>query len=437
MTETIPTYNEVMGAAGSKLDDALRSLVVAQELEPKPEPEAKPAPTDGTTPEDKSASAVTPETVDDDDKGDPATGKAPEDGKANEPEPDDELDPQKVLSKYQTQEDKDNALVEKERFIAKLKRENAELKQGKSPEPPKETPPAAAVPEEAPADVQTWFNSIVSAKEPEKVQKLTPIERQIQGRFRELETERATINAVSKEIEDMATKEATIEAEVSKLRTQVEAFEDVLKEDPEDFTAKTRIETLGRQIAAKENELQRTATKRLDKAQALERQAAQHRARIGALDLDVTRIHSSRQAEVEQRTSEDRLYETKNGEWKQALTTVLDVEAKDQFSKEEKAIIVKLITKDLADHLEDPKADYPANMVEWVRKSPSFQQFKAARGTSPSAVAKAVDDVAPRAPSNSSVPQTPSSGGKDKTTFKQGLKSAEMNFDRALRNVRA
>ena len=235
----------------------------------------------------------------------------------------------------------------------------------------------------------------------------------------------------------METKEATIEAEVSKLRTQVEAFQDVLKDDPEDFTAKTRVETLERQIAAKENELQRTTTKRLDKAQALERQFAQHRSRIGALDSDVTRIHSSRQAEVEQRTSEEKLYETKNGEWKQALTTVLDVEAKDQFSKEEKAIIVKLITKDLADHLEDPKADYPANMVEWVRKSPSLQQFKAARGTSPSAVAKAVDDVAPRAPSNSSVPQTPPAGGKDKTTFRQTLKGAESTFDRMLRNVRA
>lgn len=423
-----------MDAAGSKLDALLSAVVVAPE-----EPKASAAPTDdgapghgdGTTPEDKSAK---PEADDAGQAGDPAKVETTEEGKVEEP-PDADLEPEKILAKYQTQEDKDKALVESQRFIARLKSENAELKQGKTKEEPPKPATPAAPPAEEPSDVREWFTRVVTATEPEKVQKLTPIERQIQGRFRELETEKASQIAVSKEIDEMETKEKAIDQDLAKLRVKLEGFSEVLKEDPEDFTAKTRVEALERQINEKSNELQGLTIKRMDKVQRLVAADERLRGRIAALDLDVMRVHGSQRAEVESRTNEDKLYETKNAEWKKALTQVLDVESKDELSADEKKIVVKLLQKDLADLLEDPKADYPADMPSWIRNSPSFKEFKAARKTSPASVAREVGDVAPKAPKDSSVPQAPP-GDRDKTTFRQGLKRAEANFDRLLRNAR-
>jgi len=63
---------------------------------------------------DESASAVTPETVDDDDKGDPAKVEATDSGKD---EPTDELGPESILARYQTQEDRDEVIVVSQRTI--------------------------------------------------------------------------------------------------------------------------------------------------------------------------------------------------------------------------------------------------------------------------------------------------------------------------------
>lgn len=128
------TFDEVVAEAGSTLASKYAEAVAAQEA-------AKVA----ATPE-----VTTPPAPDSSPAGDAAAGEGSAPKTEAQPK-DDGFDPEKTLSRYKTQEEKDAALVEKDREllkrskqneerdaeIARLKAENESLRSGK---------PAAAAP---------------------------------------------------------------------------------------------------------------------------------------------------------------------------------------------------------------------------------------------------------------------------------------------------
>lgn len=434
-----PEFSEANDAAA----DSLVALLSGGELPPDPTPDegvVAGAPASGaaetTSTDDDGETLLAPEV---EDEGKPVVAATTPDSK---PSPDG-FDPQKTLSKYKTQEEKDAALVEKDREllkrskqneerdaeIARLKSENESLRGGKP------TPEAPTTEEhEEPADFgeahQAFLGRINAGRsKPEML--ATDEERRIAAAVTELEAENKQVIGLRAKVNELQTEENSLLADAAKLATIIKAQEEDLAAEPDDFALQNRLEANRKKAESLDFKILRKGNERIDARERFRDANEALNDRIVKVDTYAKQVHLGFRNQKQATATEAAESKELNGQWQTSAKTLFEVDlAKHDLSTIEQ----KFVLQDLANRLSDQvrTTGVPADFLVWQRensKEAVADVLKSRTEAQQRLLTKKTADL-PKKPKNNEVPRS-APGGKT-SSFNQTLREAGDAFDRAL-----
>lgn len=415
-----PTFDEVVAEAGSTLASKYAEAVAAQEAA------QKAATPGGTTPPEPAPSAP----------GDAAPAGGNEAPKVEEKK--DDFDPEKTLSRYKTQEEKDAALVEKDREllkrskqneerdaeIARLKAENENLKAGRTPAPAPATTPEPPTPGATPEakEFRPWLEAVVTAENP---QALPPYLQPVHAEFSKLRAGKAEIDSTGAKITELKTKESTLSEEIRTLDGEISTLDKALRADPDSLAVKDMLEAARASKAQKEIDYSRTQTSRSILTSELATKTAEFKEYKTRYERGARELHSDLQAH-EARSTEAKEEDARlKANWDSAIKTrVLD---RTDLDADQKASIVE----SLEARLNRIDGDLPSDFGPWIdgHKDVFARELrKSANGAASAATREGGN--APRTPANGTVtPPEPRAKGNRKDTVETVIDDASRKFE--------
>lgn len=420
------TFDEVVAEAGSTLASKYAEAVAAQEA-------AKVA----ATPE-----VTTPPAPDSSPAGDAAAGEGSAPKTEAQPK-DDGFDPEKTLSRYKTQEEKDAALVEKDREllkrskqneerdaeIARLKAENESLRSGKpaaAAPATTEAPTKAEKPE--PKDFRPWLEEVVTVERPDV---LPAHLRPVHADFQKLRAGKSDLDQTGAKIAELRTKESTLEGEIRSLDLEISTLDRGYKADPDSMALRDMLEAARATRAAKDIEYTRAQISRSTLLSELSVKSAEFKEAKDRYEAAAIRLHSDIQSHEARATEANEEDAKLRNSWASMIKTkVLD---RTDLDADSKATIVE----SLEARLNRIEGDLPRDFGAWAdgHKDVFDRELrKSANGAA--AIAAREGGNAPRTPSNGTV--SPSSSTRKETrkesidtVFNDASKKFESFFERA------
>jgi hypothetical protein len=228
----------------------------------------------GTTPpKDDGASPETPDVAEAKVETEPVT--EPE-GAAQE------WDREKTLSKYKTQEEKDNALVEASKTLHERQQENAKLRA--------ELEKVKAVPEkpepEAVVEDYPTFLARVNVAKPEE---LSADESYVASSLSKLRQDKAGLQKIEEAVREFRTKENEILEATAKVRTILESQLEDQKADPDDYALQARVDANKAKLETLRRDLGDIRSERIDRTQ-------EYQIRKGEFDNSILSLESRAQS---------------------------------------------------------------------------------------------------------------------------------------------